>query len=139
MQWNTGKNAGFSIAKTTWLPVPPTYKQVNVASEENNSDSLLNFYKAMLHLRREDAALHEGAFRSLKVAGQNVLAFERSLPDGKAVIVALNYQNAPQRVSLRDAGREGRILLSTFAHPGEVASLSDVTLPPFGVLIADVQ
>jgi alpha-glucosidase len=139
MQWNTGKNAGFSTAKTTWLPVPPTYKRVNVASEENDPDSLLNFYKSMLHLRREDAALREGAFRSLKVAGQNVLAFERRLHDGKAVIVVLNYQNAPQRVRLWDAGREGKILLSTFAHAGEVASLSDVMLPPFGVLIADVQ
>ncbi len=139
MQWSVAKNAGFSTADATWLPVPPTYKQVNVAAEERDPNSLLNFYKAMLHLRRQNAVLSEGGFRSLGTQGQNVLAFVRTAPGGGAVLVALNYQDAPQKVSLREAGRESKVLLSTFARPGDIEDLSGVTLPPFGVLIATIQ
>jgi alpha-glucosidase len=139
MQWNTEKNAGFSVADSTWLPVPPTYRESNVAEEEKNPDSLLRFYKAMLQLRRQNPALRGGGFRSLAVPGRNVLAFLRTLPEGGSVVVALNFQNGPQSANLRVAGKEGKVLLSTFAREGQIENLADVALPPFGVLIATVQ
>ena len=54
MQWNTDVNAGFSQAKP-WLPVPPTYKTHNVASESANPDSVLAFYKKLLALRHTNS------------------------------------------------------------------------------------
>src|SRR5436309_13305095 len=56
MQWNSSENAGFSIAGKTWLPVPPSAVQYNIASEERDPDSIFNFYKRVITLRRESPA-----------------------------------------------------------------------------------
>src|SRR6266851_3138416 len=45
MQWDSGKHAGFSTGASTWLPVAANYASVNVQSERQNADSLLNYYR----------------------------------------------------------------------------------------------
>ncbi len=55
MQWDTSKNAGFTTSNTPWLPVPPSYKQRNVEVESKNPNSILNFYKQLIALRRDHA------------------------------------------------------------------------------------
>ena len=139
MQWNESKDAGFSTADTSWLPVPPTYKQVNVADEEKNPNSLLNFYKAMLHLRSENAALRDGDYRGVNESDDNVLAFVRSSPGTGAVLVALNYTGTAQKENFQQQGKEAKTLLSTFAKPGEAVPLGELILPPFGVFIGEVR
>src|SRR5271170_5274852 len=64
MQWNDSPNAGFSRA-TPWLPVPATYKTHNVASELNDPDSVLQFYKRLLALRHHEPALLDGDYVAL--------------------------------------------------------------------------
>jgi alpha-glucosidase len=139
MQWSAAKNGGFSTGEHTWLPMPPIYKNVNVAAEEKDPGSLLNFYKAMLHLRRESVVMRDGGFRSLNTEGRNVLAFLRVTPRAGAVLIALNFQSEPQTVAFHEVSSKAKVLLSTFAQVGEVEDLSQMTLPPFGVLIAKMQ
>ena len=50
MQWNSSKNAGFTSGKP-WLPVHEDFKSCNVEVQEQNSDSVLNFYQKMSALR----------------------------------------------------------------------------------------
>lgn len=59
MQWNNDKNAGFSTADDAllYLPVDKTATAPNVAAQENNPDSLLNFVKTIIALRRNNADL----------------------------------------------------------------------------------
>ena len=64
MQWNDKPNAGFSTA-TPWLPVPPSYKTHNVATESKDPDSILNFYKSVLALRHTNHALLDGNYVAL--------------------------------------------------------------------------
>ena len=47
MQWNDKKNAGFSSAEKTWLPVNENYLEVNAEVEEKNSESVLNWYRKL--------------------------------------------------------------------------------------------
>src|SRR5262249_50551721 len=57
MQWDASKNAGFSTADHTWLPVPPSAAEYNVQSESRAANSILSFYKRLLALRRSEPAL----------------------------------------------------------------------------------
>jgi len=97
MQWNDSTNAGFSQA-TPWLPVPPSYKTHNVASELKDPDSVLQFYRRVLALRHENAALRDGQYVPLNESDQNVLSYLRRHKD-EAVLVVLNMSGIEQNVS----------------------------------------
>jgi alpha-glucosidase len=139
MQWDDSKNAGFSTADKTWLPVPPTAAHANVAHEEKNPDSVLSFYKAMLRLRRENAPLRYGDYQSINDQDKNVLSFLRKSAGEGTVLVALNYSDAPQKADYGRQGKQATTLLSNFAKRGEVLDLGNIILPPFGVFIGQVK
>ena len=100
MQWTPGKNAGFSTADKTWLPVAPDYKTVNVEVEQKDPNSLLVFNEKLIALRRTNPALRDGKFTVLDESNPNVLSYARTASDGKAVIVALNMTGQPQTITL---------------------------------------
>ncbi len=81
MQWTAAENAGFSPPGVgTWLPVNPNYAQgVNVASQLADPDSLLNFYRRLLHVRRRTPALIAGDYTPLHEHAQDYLALLRSV------------------------------------------------------------
>src|SRR3984957_19085279 len=88
MQWNDSPNAGFTQG-TPWLPVPPSYKTHNVATESADPNSILQFYRHLLALRHEDQALLEGDYVDLSPKNDAVLAYLRRSGD-EAVLVLLN-------------------------------------------------
>ena len=142
MQWNTSANAGFSEAKP-WLPVPATYKTHNVATELKEPDSILNFYRRVLELRHQDAALRDGEYVALNENDANVLSYLRRYKD-EAVLVVLNMSSRPQKVSfdLQTQGLSGSkatTLLTTGKADRESASLKAISLDPFSVYIGKVE
>src|SRR5579884_10520 len=130
MQWDDGQDAGFSTAAKTWLPVNPDYKTVNVAAEERNPDSILNYYKALIRLRKENAQLRDGEFVLVAANNQNVLSFLRKTSDGKAAIVLLNFTDKEQSVT-----HHAKTILASFQAPAEV---TEIKLPPYGAYIGEV-
>jgi alpha-glucosidase len=138
MQWNSEANAGFS-KKDPWLPVPASAKTHNVATESVDPNSVLNFYKKVLALRHTNEALQEGSYTALNEDDPNVMSYLRNYK-GKAVLVALNMSASPQKAAfdLADKGFPSAILKSLLATSNSTATGSEVTLKPFGVLIAEV-
>jgi len=133
MQWHAGHNAGFSAGRP-WLPPHPDYKERNVAAQTAQADSLLNTYKQLLALRRENAVLVKGDFALLPGMPRGVLAYRRSWQDASA-LVFLNFASIPAKIDLPSQSENGRVLWSSRAraeiHPGE----SGVTLQPYEALI----
>ena len=82
MQWDTSKNAGFSTSNTTWLPVASDYKTVNVAVETPDHESMLNWYKRLIELRRINPALYEGSMQMLN-PNENVVSYLRKGSGGQ--------------------------------------------------------
>ncbi|HEV2273981.1 MAG TPA: alpha-glucosidase [Acidobacteriaceae bacterium] len=144
MQWDGSPNAGFtSPSATPWLPIPPSYKSVNVALESRDDDSLLNWYRQWISLRRANPALRDGALTMLNTDDDHVLSWLRQSPGGPAVIVACNFTAKPQTVSfdLSAQGVGGHALKTLIETPGSAApaSLQSVRLPPFGVYAGQVE
>jgi alpha-glucosidase len=145
MQWDTSKNAGFSTADETWLPVAPNYKTVNVQVEDAASDSLLNWYKELIQMRATNPALREGPLTMLDRTNANVLSYVRKGSAGSpSVVVALNFTAQPQTISLNLAGtgvtgNNVKTLLTDDASLRSTTSLTGITLPPFASWIASVQ
>jgi len=138
MQWNDGPNAGFTKG-TPWLPVPPSYKTYNVASESSDPNSILEFYRRVLALRHRDPALLNGDYLAVNENDPNVLSFLRR-DQNEAVLVVLNMSGSTQQVSfdLAQAGfaaAKVKTLLTTL-DTAPRGRLDKVSLEPFAVYIA---
>jgi alpha-glucosidase len=139
MQWSDSANGGFSEAKP-WLPVSDTYQTHNVATEQRDPDSILNFYKKLLALRHTDPALLEGEYVPLNEDDANVLSYLRRYKN-EAVLVVLNMSASEQRVSFDLVGKgfggaKPATLLTTLKNPP--TGLNQISMEPFGVYIAKV-
>ncbi len=136
MQWDGSANAGFSKA-TAWNPVGPRFAQYNVALERQNPNSILNFYRQLIALRRTNAAVREGRYIPLNEDDPNVLAYLRSYR-GSTVLVALNMSAGQQSVHLKGVQAKGAATLLSCgdARPSGPASVS---LGPFAVYIAELK
>ena len=85
MQWSSEENAGFSKNKP-WINVHPEYKGLNVEVQEKDSDSVLNYYRKMIKLRKENKALIYGEFEQLKT-NKNIFAYKRIYEDKEYMVV----------------------------------------------------
>lgn len=89
MQWSAGPQAGFTTG-TPWLPVAQGYRTHNVAAEERDPASLLNWYRSLTKLRRTDPTFRTGRYIPLDSGDPAVFAFARANPDGSGALVLTN-------------------------------------------------
>jgi alpha-glucosidase len=141
MQWNNSPNAGFTQA-TPWLPVPPSYKTHNVASELQDPNSVLQFYKHLLALRHQERALLDGDYVPLNQDNPNVLSYLRRYKN-ETLLVVLNMSGMPQQVgfNLSEQGlpsAKATTMLTTLAVAPS-GLLEQVALDPFAVYIARIS
>jgi oligo-1,6-glucosidase len=118
MQWDSSPQAGFTTG-TPWLPVNPAYKEVNVAAQEDDPDSVLAHYRALIALRHAEPAVALGDFTMLLPDDELVYAFTRRLGSTE-LLVLCNVSSEPAAVHLEDpvpwTGAE--LLLGTHGTPG---------------------
>jgi alpha-glucosidase len=145
MQWDdSNRQAGFSTDAKTWLPVPASYKTVNVQAELAEPNSLLNWYKKLIAMRRDLPGLHDGGMVMVDTSNANVLSYVRTAPAGhKSIVVALNMTSHPQTIALdlSPAGisrRAVRTLLSDAPSLNGVKTTS-MTLPPFASWVGEAE
>ena len=132
MQWDASAGAGFSAADPARFHLPlvsdPDFAppRVNVAAQEAAPDSLLQWTRKLIALRKQLPVLGRGELRMLEPTQAAALAFVREGP-GQRVLVVANLSAETQRVELGLA-EPGRELLRDEALP----DLQAVTLEPFG-------
>ena len=146
MQWNASNaQAGFSTNPKTWLPVPPNYTTLNVEAESADPNSLLNWHKTLIRLRRQVPALNQGGVVFIDNGNANVLSYVRTAPAGaKPVVVSLNMSAEPQTVSLDLAaagvsGTQVKTLATDDGSLTNVTSFTGLTLPPYSAWVGELQ
>lgn len=100
MQWNAEKNAGFSDAETTWLPLSQNYETHNVAAESDDPDSFLSLYRKLGKLRNESPAIKHGPIEILDLDSKDVVGYIRSCDGEDKILVAINYSREDSRVTI---------------------------------------
>ncbi|MBO3368249.1 glycoside hydrolase family 13 protein [Clostridium perfringens] len=94
MQWNSSENAGFTCGKP-WIGVNENYKTINVEVEERDENSVLNFYKKLIKLKKSNEALIYGVYDLILEEDENIFAYTRTLNNEKFLIMAnLTGENA---------------------------------------------
>jgi alpha-glucosidase len=146
LQWANGPNAGFSPASVvTWLPVNPNYALgVNVADQEDDPGSLLNFYRRMLRLRKQTPALIAGDYTPLHEAAADYLAFLRhtnAVPlkgAGQTCLIVLNFTEGSHTLCFDPKHRTARRLFSSSVRDGATDDVSQLGIGPFEIYIGEV-
>ncbi|WP_448096322.1 glycoside hydrolase family 13 protein [Luteibacter yeojuensis] len=137
MQWTAGPQAGFSTNPKTWLPVAANYRTVNVASEEADPSSLLQWYRKLIALRRDNPALRDGAMTFVDTKNPDVLAYVR---EGKQpVLVAMNFSGEPRPLTSGVKGHGLRTLAASDASLSRSDKLDGTILPPYSVWVISFE
>lgn len=132
MQWTNEKFGGFSQA-IPWLKMGNDRKGINVKVENQNSDSVLNYYRKMSQLRKKEefqSVFADGELLEIKDVPSTVIAYERVLTDSK-ITVLVNLSNEKQ--SLRNFGQN--IVLNNQQHVQ--ISKNGLTLLPYQALLLE--
>jgi alpha-glucosidase len=141
MQWSNSPNSGFSPAGVrTWLPVNGNYVQgVNVVDQLEDADSLLNFYKRMLHVRSQNPALIGGDYEPVNEDEDGFLAFTRSSPgDEQTCLVVLNMSAEACTGTFDLEADSARVLFSSTERGSETEDPARFTVAPSEVFIAEL-
>ncbi len=134
MQWNDKKNAGFSDAKYTWLPLNPNYRDINVEKEEGDPMSILNFYRELIETRKKYPTLSFGSFEPLKTSGK-IFAYFRNY-NGEMLLVLLNLTGRHRSLPKNINSLVGEVILSNYQGAGLAYKRK---LRPYEALIAKIS
>ncbi len=135
MQWSDEANAGFTTG-TPWLKVNPNYVFINAKAQITDSDSVFNFYKQLIALRKSPVykeTIVYGELEPLWAERHNLMAYYRK--GDKTLLVVGNYQKEEQDIVLPAAYKN--ILLNNYADIAE----ENLTIRLYGyqVLILEME
>ncbi|PKE33568.1 glucohydrolase [Macrococcoides caseolyticum] len=86
MQWDDTKNAGFTKG-TPWLKVNPNFEDINVFKQEKDENSILNFYKQLIQLKKKHLTLTYGTFDLIYPEDTKVFAYTRTYEGDQFIII----------------------------------------------------
>ena len=111
MQWDASENAGFTTG-TPWIAVNPNYKKINVADQLKREDSVFNYYKKLIRLRKENEIIVYGSYELLLPEDENIFAYTRTL-DNQKLLVVCNFSKSEQKFDF--SGYENaKVLISNY-------------------------
>jgi maltose alpha-D-glucosyltransferase/alpha-amylase len=139
MQWNEGKNAGFSAADASKLILPIVSQQgytpaeVNVEKQEKDKNSLLNWTRHILKVRKTLQVFGRGDINFVAPENKAVLAFTRSY-EKENVLVLINLADRKESVKVDLSNHSGKSLCEIIQNKdmGKTSSSFIVELEPYG-------
>ena len=113
MQWDGSENAGFTDG-TPWLGIPANHSYINVEAEQKDPDSILNYYKKLVALRKEYEIIADGEIRFTDAGNENIISYDRML-DGQKLSVFCNLRGTEQALGTAFEAPAGKILIGNYA------------------------
>ena len=115
MTWNNGSHAGFTTGRP-WLPLNDEYGSINVESELQNENSVLNYYKKLIKLRGEHKALTEGSYEELLSYSPGIYAYARTAEDKLERIIVIANTTAKIRGYKVPELKGAQLLISNYGN-----------------------
>ena len=136
-QWDDSLHAGFTNGKP-WLKVNPDHKIVNAATQESDQDSVLNYFRKLVQLRRQNKTLVYGKYSLLDKDNPKVYAYTRE--DGeKKLLIVLNFSSVNATTDTRMNISNAKILLSNYNNKRLTnTNKTTVELRPYEALVYEL-
>ena len=110
MQWDASKHAGFTSLEP-WIKVNANYKNgLNVASQEKDENSVLNYFKKMVRIRKNHLGLVYGDYHLLLKDNEQIYAYTRTL-ESKKYLVLLSFSEIETKITIDEVSFKNTSLL----------------------------
>jgi oligo-1,6-glucosidase len=96
VQWDDSPNAGFTTSDTPWFYVNPNYPQINVAQQEEDPDSILNFYRQAVALRKQLSCVRNGNYVEYYKGSKKLYCYSRQ-NSRQQILVVCSFSDKPMR------------------------------------------
>ena len=117
VQWSDEENAGFTTG-TPWFYVNPNYKTINVAQQEQDPDSILNFYRSAIKLRKELPVVRHGSYREHFPLDSKIYCYSREM-DGQKLLILCSFSDKPVHLRIPKGFDldQGTLILKNYPNP----------------------
>ena len=129
MQWSNSNFAGFSSVKP-WIGINPNFKYINVENQIIDRNSVLNFYKNMIKIRKKHEALIYGEYKLILKYDEKIYAYERLLGDSKFLVIT-NISNDYAFYNYDKIKLDYKNLILSNIHVKEHDIISSINLRPW--------
>ena len=132
-QWDRSPETGFT-AGTPWLKVNPDYTWINVADEEKDPTSILNYFKKVVSFRKENPSLIYGSYHLLDAENPQSYTFLRKT-GADTYLIMLNFS---PKAAISTPGIDmsnAHVLLDNYGDRSHMAPQKDITLRPFEAIV----
>ncbi|WP_141706147.1 glycoside hydrolase family 13 protein [Caloranaerobacter ferrireducens] len=131
VQWDSSKYAGFS-STAPWLPVNENYKELNAKKQSEEEDSVLNFYKKLIRIRKKSDALLRGEYVILQREDDVIYYIRKTESERYAVF--LNFSDKYKEISL-DNFNANKVEMIVSSKRKELNIKDKVKLFPYEALL----
>lgn len=122
MQWDASDNAGFSKVRP-WISVNQNYRTINVEAQKKDHDSILNFYKSLIHLRKTNPVVVYGVFEEIYEKSEEIFCFTRTLEDIKLLVIAnMTEKNVDFEIPGELNFKKAQLYLANYSDISELES-----------------
>jgi oligo-1,6-glucosidase len=132
MQWDSSGNAGFTTGKP-WLPANANYTSINAATQDKDPNSVLNYFRKMQQLRKQNDVLKYGSYTLLDENNPNVFAYTREL-DEKKLLVLLNFKDKEAKIETGIDVSKAKVLINNYATVA-----ANGMLKPYEAIIYEIK
>ena len=116
VQWDDSDNAGFSTSKP-WFYVNENYKEVNVNKQENDENSILNFYRKAIKIRKELNVIKNGNYKEYNKLSSKVYMYSREDSNQKVLVIcSFSEKETKLKVPSNFNLSEGELILNNYEN-----------------------
>ncbi|ABX42702.1 glycoside hydrolase family 13 protein [Lachnoclostridium phytofermentans] len=112
MQWDASPHAGFTTG-TPWMKVNQNYHWLNAEVQKEDEDSILNFYKKLIKIKKETTGLIYGDYKLLMEESESIYAYTREYEE-KNYLVVCNLSEELSELQIDLDITKGEILISNY-------------------------
>ncbi len=130
MQWNSSVNAGFTTG-TPWIKVNPNYNEINAESQINDKDSIFNYYKELIKIRKDNEIIVYGNYDLILEDSEEIYAYVRTLNEEQLLVIC-NFSSNTSEFKLPNniKSKYKKLLIANYDECKE-ETLENISLRPY--------
>lgn len=133
MQWDETDEAGFTTG-VPWMPVNPNYKVINAAAQIGDEDSVYNYYRKLISLRKEHPIIVNGDFELVGEDDADVFVYLRHWKD-QILWVACNFTDRMQKIVSPSSNhaeyRKWHVICDNYSPSADAFEKDQIELQPY--------